>query len=108
MTGIVRERWDHTTRTYTSYDETGVQQTTRPFTAAENTAADQQAVETTRQTNRATIEQKAVDALAANATYLAIASPTNAQNAAQVKLLTRECTATIKLLLNLLDDTTGT
>lgn len=56
-----------------------------------------------------------ITAQASNATFLAIASPTNAQNAAQVRALTqtqqtllKECSALIRLLLGLLDDTSGT
>ncbi len=45
------------------------------------------------------IHAKARQALNANQTYLAITSPTNAQNAAQVRLLTRECSALIRLLI---------
>jgi len=46
-------------------------------------------------------------ALTANQTYLALASPSTAQNTAQIKRLTRECSALIRLLLggDLLDDT---
>lgn len=58
--------------------------------------------------NRATLEERAATALAANATFLAIATPTNAQTLAQVKTLTKECTALIRLALNLLDSTDGT
>lgn len=58
--------------------------------------------------NAADLRDKATTALATNVTYLAIASPTNAQVAAQVKVLTRECSALIRLLLNQTDDTSGT
>jgi hypothetical protein len=58
--------------------------------------------------NRQSIETKAINALAANVTFLAIGNPTSAQVTAQVKLLTRETSALIRLLLNQLTDTTGT
>lgn len=57
---------------------------------------------------QATIRDRAQQALATNAAFLALASPTNAQTVTQVKALTRECNALIRMALNLLDDTTGT
>ncbi len=73
-------------------------------------------VETSRQTitisdeptNAADIRAKAVQALVANATFLALGAPTNAQVLAQTQRLTRETTGVIRLLLGLLDDTSGT
>lgn len=59
----------------------------------------------TANTNRATIQQQAAAALDANRTFLAIASPTNAQTLAQVKALTRQNQGIIRLLLNQLDGT---
>ncbi len=51
---------------------------------------------------------KAGQALDINAAFLALAAPTNAQNAAQIKALTREVSAVLRLLLGRLDDTAGT
>jgi hypothetical protein len=54
------------------------------------------------------LRAKAAQALQANATYLALASPTNAQTLAQVQRLTREASALIRLVTDNLDSTSGT
>lgn len=58
--------------------------------------------------NSATILQRAQAALDANAAFLALGAPTNAQTLAQVQLLTRECTGLIRIALGLTEDATGT
>lgn len=58
--------------------------------------------------NRVTLTERAAQALNANATFLGVASPTNAQVVAQVQRLTRECSALIRLLVGALDDISGT
>lgn len=60
------------------------------------------------ETNKRSLESKANTALTGNTTYLAIASPTNAQNTAQIKALTRQNNALIRLMLKKLDSVSGT
>ena len=57
--------------------------------------------------NRTTIEQRAKAALTTNAEFLADQAPTQATVLAQVRALTRETTALIRLMLDDLDSDTG-
>lgn len=59
---------------------------------------------TPEQDNDEAIRSAASAALAGNRTYIALASPTAAQTAAQVKALTRQQNGLIRLLLGQLDD----
>lgn len=80
-------------------------------TVTPNADPSQATIDATFQTdaaNRATLVQRATTALTANDTFLALASPTNAQTLAQVKMLTKECSALIRLAVGALDATTGT
>jgi hypothetical protein len=58
--------------------------------------------------NMLAILEAAESALAANATFLAIGAPTNAQVLAQVQTLTKECNGIIRLLTARLESTSGT
>ena len=85
----------------------------RDFTPAEvaqrqadaTAAAASKAITDALDGNRATLTGRASTALQGNRDFLALASPTNAQTLAQVKLLTRQNTALIRLLLGLLEET---
>ena len=65
-------------------------------------------VESPADRNQRTIEDRLRQALDANRTYLAIATPTAAQQRAQVARLTRQTTALIRHLLRDLTDTSDT
>jgi hypothetical protein len=54
--------------------------------------------------NRATLTERATQALVGNRDFLALAAPTNAQTLAQVKDLTRQSSAIIRLLLNAVEE----
>lgn len=58
--------------------------------------------------NAQTIAQRVEAALATNATFLALASPTNAQVLAQVQTLTKECSGLIRFLAANFDSVAGT
>lgn len=108
--GILRQQWNDNTRQYSEWDADGVllEGMPRPYTDEENSLADINATVEAQENNRQELLTKARTALTANANFLALASPTNAQVLAQVKMLTREATALIKLELNDLLDTNGT
>ncbi len=59
------------------------------------------------ETNAVTLRDRARQAVAANVAYLALSPPTAAQTTTQVRLLTRQCTALIRLLLENLESTDG-
>ena len=101
--GVLQEQWDDDTRTYTDFRPNP--DVSRPYTIEESAAADADAVVRTADKNRGTIEEQAGAALDANTAYLAIATPTNAQVAAQVKALTRQNNKIIRLALGRLDGT---
>ena len=79
-----------------------------PLTAPALAAAVAAHVPLPRASNRDALRQRAAAALDGNAAYLASASPTNAQVAAQVRLLTREATGIIRLLLDRVESIEGT
>ena len=58
--------------------------------------------------NLDSLEAKAVSALTANATYLALAAPTTTQNTAQTRLLTRQVNALIRIQLLTITDISDT
>lgn len=88
------------TGTRTTYDERGK--------TIETVEVKGLPVEPPGEKNRRSIEDRLRQRLDANRDYLALASPTAAQQRAQVARLTRENNALIRLVLGLLDtDDTG-
>ncbi|HEY0751426.1 MAG TPA: hypothetical protein VGD26_09725 [Chitinophagaceae bacterium] len=108
--GILREKWDDDSspRIVTFYDSNGVQTNSRQYTPDENAEVDARIQIKTISANEDSLVSKARAALNSNNTYLAIASPTAAQNTAQIKSLTRQINALIKLQIRDLLDITGT
>lgn len=100
------EEWE-TTAGYTRWDTAGTVVERRALTAAESAVFADADAEQARATNETTLTDKAKSALTTNATFLAIASPTNAQVSAQVKALTRQVNALIRLATRTLDTTDG-
>lgn len=102
---------DDATETVTRWDDAGTQLDQRAYNATEKADKAARAAAETKQTNTRTVEDRARAALTANATFRALQSPTNAQVLAQVRRLTAQCSALIRLTLNdldTIDDTNGT
>ena len=104
--GAVEQRWDDGPRLYTDFRPNP--DFVRAYTVAENADADARLEQATEEANSADLLAKAKAAVSNNLTFLAIASPTNAQNAAQLKALTRQVNALIKLTVRDLATTDGT
>jgi hypothetical protein len=77
------------------------------YDAREAAAPAIEAATQAQRTNGAALRQRAQGALAANAAYLALSPPTQAQVVAQVAALTRQDSALIRLYLGALDTTAG-
>ena len=102
------ERQDNTTRQTYFYDDTGNLVDTQPYTPEENALADAEAAASTEVGNELALLAKVPQAIQTNNAFLAITSPTNAQVVTQVKVLTRQVTALMKLVAHDLMDTSGT
>jgi type 1 fimbria pilin len=105
--GVLIQQWDDTNREFTTWDAEG-NPTSRPYTVEENAQADIRALRQAESTNETSLRDKLRLALTANNDYLAISSPTAAQTTAQVKLLSRQANALIRLANQQLDSDAGT
>lgn len=104
----LRHRWELADDgTVTVTDSQGAVVVVPPTADTTATAAAIKAAQTV-DTNDRTIRQRLGAALDANAAFLALASPTQAQVLAQVRVLTRENTGLIRLALDALDAADGT
>lgn len=99
------ELYDGVTGQYTAWDTNGVQTTQRVLTASEAAALAAQDSSGSADANKTTIQTDLRDALANLRAYRDVASPTNAQTIAAVKLLCRVAIALIRRELNELDGT---
>ena len=101
------EEWD-SAGGYTRWSPAGVVVESRALTPAEVAQLAGDAAGGVAAVNVQTVQQRAQAALAANATFLALGAPTNAQILAQVRLLTKECNALIRLALGQVSDVSDT
>jgi hypothetical protein len=102
------EQLDSGTATYKRWDTNGVQLESRSLTGAESARLATEDALSLAATNESTIRSRAAAALTTNGTFLALASPTAAQVATQMKAVTRQCNGLIRELLGQLATITDT
>lgn len=90
---------------YTAYDAQGNITTQRALTTAEANYLAAQDATATQNANLATLQAAGIKAISDNQTYLAIASPTNAQVIAQVRALTQQLDGVMRQILSQLNGT---
>lgn len=99
------EEWNGTLSTYTQWNVAGLVLVTRPLTATETATLAAVDADRSRDVNSTTIRTQAANALANNRAYLALTAPVAADNLAQIKALTRQNNALIRIALGMLDGT---
>jgi hypothetical protein len=107
---ILTERWSNATQPtdpapagYWQIDASGAILAARALTSSETAML--ASLDATQGANQATLRTQAQAALAGNRTYLGLASPSNVQVAVQVKALTQQIQALIRLALSQFDAT---
>lgn len=110
VTDTLRKEWNGDTRTYTQWDLAGNLVGSRPFTDSENALADAVDAKELESVNRPSVESKASDALTVNSAFLDIAlqDMTQADIVKQVRALTRQNNALIRLVLGNFSDISDT
>lgn len=105
--GVLREFWDDSLRTYTTWDAAGVQTSTRAYTPIENARADAEAAASTTSGNGSTITDRilTVDMPAMQALLDATNATINAGPAPYLKDIARAVRRLDRKVANLLDGT---
>lgn len=106
--GVLRAKADDVAHRMMEWAADGTLIRNEPYTPEEEAALAEWQATQTALTNELTLKERALQALDTNNTFLALTAPTNVQVLAQVKALTRQMNALIRLAGNALDDITDT
>jgi len=98
--GVLRERWDYTTRVYTAWDDQGTQTAQRPFNAEENALADAELSVAAQETNEIQVAAN-LDGIFDSLRTVATGTGTFVNNTARDAAI-RACARGIILIIRLL------